>query len=214
MRGICYRSEPSSGLTINMKLIELSGKYGIGKFAQVDDEDYDYLIQWKWNTGRPERGLKYAGRMPWIKGKGRGGRIKMHRVIMGVTDPKILVDHVDRNPLNNQRSNLRIATASQNCSNVGPKSAKYKGVYKKKYPIKSGETFKWAGKCMKDRRGYYTKLCETPEEAALEYNKLAIKLHGEFAWLNTIMPNEDSMEAQAFQVLDKLKGYDKPIGKN
>jgi hypothetical protein len=41
----------------------------------------------------------------------------MHRLIMGVTDQKVLIDHVDRDGLNNRRSNLRIADRSLNAHN-------------------------------------------------------------------------------------------------
>ena len=41
----------------------------------------------------------------------------MHRVILGIDDSEILVDHIDRNPLNNRRSNLRLANKSTNAMN-------------------------------------------------------------------------------------------------
>lgn len=43
-----------------MKQIPLRGKHGIGKFAQVDTEDYEYLMQWKWFTIISKSGKTYA----------------------------------------------------------------------------------------------------------------------------------------------------------
>lgn len=60
----------------------------------------------------------------------------LHRYILGVTDPKIFVDHRDRNPLNNQRYNLREATNSQNQMNRGATANRLydlpKGITKRK----------------------------------------------------------------------------------
>ena len=42
---------------------------------------------------------------------------RLHRYILGVTDSKILIDHIDRNGLNCQRKNLRITTCSENKRN-------------------------------------------------------------------------------------------------
>lgn len=104
-----------------MKLIPLSK----GKFAKVDDEDCDYLMQWKWfyNGG-------YAERLIYRRGK-TNLHIRMQNQIM---KPKkgLLVDHIDLDSLNNQKSNLRVATYSQNRINCkkqsGTYSSRYKGV--------------------------------------------------------------------------------------
>lgn len=75
----------------------------------VDDEDYEYLMQWKWYRTTNRNGDAYAWTTTTpIK--------QMHRLIMG--EPKGLrIDHINHNGLDNQRHNLREATASQNGQN-------------------------------------------------------------------------------------------------
>src|SRR5689334_17780885 len=96
-----------------------------GKIALVDDEDFDFLNKWKWHANSNGRkNIFYAKRLDSNK------IVSMHRVILSITDPKIIVDHKDGDGLNNQRSNLRIATPSQNNANRRPMgSSKYLGVY-------------------------------------------------------------------------------------
>jgi hypothetical protein len=109
--------------------------------------------------------------------------VKMSRMIMGVTDPKIFVDHKDRNPLNNCRINLRICIASQNlCNTTSAKNStsKYLGV------SWSSDSMKWMAQIVKNNKHFYLGRYKIEEDAALAYNKAAIEIHGEFANLNII----------------------------
>lgn len=151
-----------------------------GQVALVDDEDFDWLNQWKWYVCyRKGTNRFYARRSAWVDGKII--RIKMHRLILGLTDPKVQCDHKDGNGLNNQRENLRASTNQQNMQNIRKKggcSSKYKGVswYKRcqKFEAKIG----MGGK--KKSLGYFT----DEVEAAKAYDTAAIKQFGEFAKLN------------------------------
>lgn len=148
------------------------------QFTMVDDADYDWLNQWKWciNSGKYTFYAKRAIKDP-LKGQ---KIILMHRVILGVIDSKIDVDHKDSNGLNNQRSNLRIATRSQNQANKRSSkngTSKYLGVCWDK------QHKKWEARIKSKRIGQYS----DELEAAKCYNEAAIKAHGEFANLNKIL---------------------------
>jgi len=112
-----------------MKLIPLSkgGKKNKGKyFAKVDDEHYDELVKYNWSVCI-SKGLPYA---TLSSAKGRP-TIKMHRFIMQVTDPNVLIDHKNRDGLDNRKHNLRIATNKQNQTNTKSRkcsTSKYLGV--------------------------------------------------------------------------------------
>lgn len=88
-------------------------KLRIGKFAFVDNEDFEELNKYKWHV-RKGRYTYYAVRT--VPVKGRLVSYIMHREI--IKTPKgMLTDHIDGNGLNNQRKNLRIATRTENQRN-------------------------------------------------------------------------------------------------
>jgi len=100
-----------------MKEIKLSqegtnkGRY----VAKVDDEDYQFLMEWNWYALITDRANTiYAARVEYINGKQK--QHLMHRVIM---EPPMgyKIDHKDHNGLNNQKSNLRICTTAENNRN-------------------------------------------------------------------------------------------------
>ena len=147
-----------------------------GKFALVDDGDYEMLNQFKWFAlKRPH--TFYAARN--IPGGKRQKTIYMHTVIMQ-TPKDMEVDHRDGNGLINQRYNLRVCTRSQNSQNLLPQggTSKYKGVHW----YKAGN--RWQGHIRHNYKkihlGYYT----DEIEAARAYDEKAKELFGKFAHLN------------------------------
>lgn len=149
------------------KAIELTR----GLCAIVDDDMYEYLNQWKWTALKNGKKF-YAFRMERKKG------ILMHRVVNQTPDG-MMADHIDGNGLNNQKSNLRSCTPSENTRNQLPREGRYKGVVENNGRGKRWRAQLWMNhKCI--HLGYY----EIAEEAARAYDRAAKKFFGQFACLN------------------------------
>jgi len=102
------------------------------------------------------------------------------RAIVKPVATMYVVDHVDRNPLNNKRSNLRLATRSQNAKNRGKdknKTSKYFGVSKSKVCKSKPWVVFIRGPDGKRNRGLFA----TEIEAAKHADKISKELFGEFA---------------------------------
>lgn len=157
-----------------MKAIPLTS----GAEAIVDDEDYHYLMQWKWrlSKGRATR----TARDPKT---GKRHTVFMHRVVArrkGLPSGR-MVDHRDRNRLNNKRRNLRAATNTENQCNKGPQSnntSGFKGVSWHK------KARKWSAQIRLHGKQKHLGLFELAKDAAQAYDTAARQLHGEFACLN------------------------------
>lgn len=159
-----------------------------GKVALVDDKDFDFLNQWKWYAAK-HRDTFYAVRMLPKSENPNRPIIKMHRLILGLSDSKIVVDHRDMDGLNNQRSNIRPANTSENNSNTKSyknSSSKYKGVTKRTYFINGAKYVYYVARIRKNYKLFYVGHFKNEAEAAAAYNKAAIKIHGEFARINQI----------------------------
>jgi hypothetical protein len=152
-----------------MKQISLTGRNGQDKYALVDDDIFEELNQFKWRyqNGYAVRSVGYDIQT-------------MHNYIMG--NPKgsdLIVDHMDWDRLNNQRSNLRLVTRSQNNTNKRTQSKSgYRGVGK--------VDNKWRAQISVKGNNVILGLFTTAEEAANAYNSKAVELFGDCAILNNI----------------------------
>lgn len=149
-----------------MKLLPISK----GQFAIVDDEDFDVLKNWKWKFTKQG----YACRNFEVDGK--WGSHWMHRVVMKV-EKGVYIDHINRNKLDNRKSNLRVVTTLQNMANKGAlKNNKcgLRGVHFHPGTGKYRAVLGWAGKRMS------LGLFHTKEEAHDVYCAAAKQKWGEF----------------------------------
>lgn len=107
----------------------------------------------------------------------------MHNLLLGRVDG-FEVDHCDQNGLNNQRSNLRRSTRSQNRANVSLRKDNKSGFKGVCFSERLG---KWRAYIQVDGRWKQIGVFANKKEAAKAYNKEAVKHFGEFAWLNPIL---------------------------
>lgn len=165
-----------------MEIIINDKRHG-DKVCLVDDEDYEYLNKFKWGVVK-RKNTFYASRTQHYKDGSRKKMMLIHRLILGLSDPKIFVDHVDHNGLNNQKSNLRICTNQENQRNTSlnnkktlNSSSKYKGVswYKRDN--------KWRANICVGKDVYLGSFINETD-AAKAYDRAALKYFGEFACLN------------------------------
>lgn len=196
------RGAKGSDLTINGSSYLTIGKGMVkeiicknGEVALVDDEDYPLLSRFIWYMGSELRAATGGYPCCFIYGKkNTRQQIFMHQLVFGgVTNP----DHIDRNKMNNQKSNLRNSTHQQNGWNKGkPKGGRY-GAPQSQY--------KGVARCVAaDGRVYWRVIIKltakgivpakharlgpfaTEIEAAKAYNEEIVKHRGEWAWLNPI----------------------------
>ena len=112
--------------------------------------------------------------------------VYLHRVIMCAELGQV-VDHINGNPLDNRKSNLRICTQSDNLCNTSMRrdnKSGVKGVSFAKHVKKWCAQIKYKGE--KFHLGYFDNI----DDAAAAYQKAALKLHKEFSRICTEVKNE------------------------
>jgi hypothetical protein len=153
-----------------MKEIQLTKGY----VALVDDEDAEWLSKHRWHVC-PDVRSKSVRAMSVVGGK----NTFMHRLILN-PPAKLEIDHINGNPLDNRRSNLRIVTHQQN-------------IWNRKLPTPFGFTGVWRQR----NSAYYAAIrvggkrkilgtFPTAEDAALAFNDAALAFRGEYQLLNEV----------------------------
>lgn len=147
---------------LEYKLIPLTK----GTFAKVSNEDFEVLKDINWSVNH--NGYAYNKNLGYI-----------HRFIMNPPE-YFLIDHINRDKLDNRRCNLRMANKSDNGANSAIRigTSKYKGVCWDK------SRNKWASKLCFNGNNIHIGRFETEIEAAKAYDAKARELFGEFAHTN------------------------------
>lgn len=156
-----------------------------GNLVKIDLADVEEVGKYNWSgvVGYATTGFRKDGKVC---------KIIMHRLI-NKTPKGLLTDHINRDPLDNRRSNLRSCTSSQNMANQAPqinpcKSSKYKGV-----SLNPMNGLFQAQICYQKKIIPLGKF-HREEDAARAYDKEALYFFGEFAFINFLrkVPSEIS----------------------
>jgi hypothetical protein len=146
-----------------------------GLTTQIDDEDFEWLSRFKWSASFGQTSGPYAVRGVRISGKSQ--LIMMHREILAPSSG-MQVDHINRDPLDNRRVNLRLATAGQNYANgsralprSGFRGVEYQPHGKNKFTVRT----------FIDGKRVYLGSFATLEEAAQVASKHRVRRFGDFA---------------------------------
>ena len=158
--------------------------------ALCSPEDEAFLNQWRWSK------LKNGYAMREYRDEsGKVRRVYMHRAVMErilghPIPPGLTVDHIDRDRLNQQRDNLRLATRSQQQAHKGIQvnTARYKGV--------SWHLGKYDVRIQHQGRRLTIGRFEDAVTAALHYDAATRLLNGPFAGPNfPDIPTPSQVEA-------------------
>lgn len=158
-------------------IVKVTGKkLGTVEFL-IDEEDYirlkDYSF-YAWSTPR-HNGIYINCYAP----DNKKDSLRLQRLIMGAQKGQI-VDHINGNPLDNRRRNLRITNYTGNNQNATKRkdgiTSKYKGV--------STYGNRWKAQIQYNKKKKHIGYYNTELEAAIAYNEAAVKYHGEYAKVN------------------------------
>jgi len=164
-----------------------------GKFATVDDEDYPYLLQFKWRCviqSTQNKIKNYRAVMDIKKSNGKWNPVFMEEIILKKKSEKnkISVLHKNKNTLDNRKENLKYTTynhithyAIKHPFHNGRKlTSKYKGVNYDK------ENNRFRSIITKDKIRYEVGSFKDEKSAAIAYNRKARELYGDLAYQNKI----------------------------
>lgn len=169
--------------------------------ALVDDSDFEYLNQFKWQASLHKKKW-YAKREVWNKELKKYEKHFMHRIIY----PNFkMVDHINGETLDNQRCNLREANHSQNGANSKLRidsTSGFKGVdYVKPHD-------RWRARLKPNNIEFNLGEYKTPIEAAQAYNIAAKLLFGEFASYNPVPESTSELILKVHNKIERKKTKD------
>lgn len=142
--------------------------------TKIDKDDVCFVREFKW---RLSNGGYAVTSIKMDTGTGRQKILKLHRMIANVLEDDCIVDHIDRDRLNNSKENLRIATVLENSQNRSVPNINSSGVMGVRYNSYNA-VMKWTAS-LTHNKTIYTKSFQTKEEAIMHRLILEYRLLGE-----------------------------------
>lgn len=169
-----------------MKSFVISNKHLNKVEILVDEEDYDFVKDQIWYANVSTRSnnikLSYIGLDP-----SKNEVYRIHHLILmrhGIEIPKgYVVDHIDHNPANNQKRNLRLCSNQQNKFNAPIQKNNTSGFRGVSWFAK---TQSWRARIKINGKEKHIGIFKSPIDAAIAYNEVATNLFGEYAMLNEV----------------------------
>lgn len=151
--------------TTIIKIYDRMGNY-INEFV-IDTTDIEKINRYKWSLTKGHIATKDKNNKT----------IYLHRYLLDVTDKNVIVDHIDGNPLNNKRNNLRIGTQELNARNHGICSTNTSGV--------TGVTWdkqrsKWAAQIVYKNKNHHLGRFNDFDDAVKARKDAEIKFYGDW----------------------------------
>jgi hypothetical protein len=147
-----------------------------GRYTIIDEADFPAVAPYRWTAKPSTRGTHFYVRTDSPRDVG------LHQLICPC-EPGLEADHIDGDPFNNRRSNLRPATRQQQSWNTAKPNragltSRFKGVSWSK------QKRKWCAEIRVNGTGKHIGFFSDEVEAAKAYDAVAISLRGEFARVN------------------------------
>lgn len=138
----------------------------------IDKEDYEKVKDFCWRVD------KYGYVVSFDKGHPNNQIVRIYRLVMGLTreDVDVYIDHINGNKLDNRKSNLRIATKSENNTNIKRKSNNTSGYT----GVKATKSGKYVAQISFNNKRIHLGTYSTIEEAVQARHDAEIKYHGEW----------------------------------
>lgn len=164
--------------------ITIVGDVGIlpltkGQCAVIDARDIRRVEGRCWYSAYDPKGKRFYAATSIVNSCGRKSSMKLHRVILGITDPRVKVDHINHDSLDNRRVNLRDCSEAENGANsliYKNNTIGLKGIIQDKR-----RPNRYYGAQLRVNGVRHTKWGFTTPEAAFAYRQEVLsKLHGEF----------------------------------
>ena len=178
----CLKGSNISKSKIRRNEYNLNGKYGVGYTSSggefyFDLEDYELIKNYCWHEDK-------AGYIcACVNNEGLNTTIKMHRLVMNVTDSHIQIDHIKHKVNDNRKSKLRIVTPQNNAQNkrlLDNNSSGRTGVYLNK------RDNKWIAQICENGKVIVLGRFEDYDSAVNARERAENKIFGEYSYKNSI----------------------------